>query len=98
MRVGVAQQLNHGVRRYQILPRESGAVVEHVLVARDSRLVQESAQHFEPAFDRPRRPLFPAQQAQQNFRMQILADFVDDPHILDQGLGLVAGQHQRLVL
>ncbi len=72
--------------------------MERVLVAGNSGLVQKSAQDFEAAFDRPGRPFFPAQQAQQNFGVQILADFVDDPHILDERFGLVTGQHQRLVL
>ena len=68
------------------------------MIACDPGLVQKSPQHFEAAFDRPGSAFFAAQQAQQNFRMQILADFVDDPHILNQRLGLIAGQYQRLVL
>ncbi len=94
----VAQQLDHGVRRHQVLPRESGAVVKRVLIARDAGLVEKSAQHFESAFDRARGALFAAQQAQQDFRVQVLADFVDDPHIFNQRPRLIAGQHQRLVL
>ena len=80
------------------MPRESGAVVKNVLIGRNAGLVQESAHHFQPAFDRAGGSFFAAEQAQQNFGVQILADFVDDPHIFNQGFGLVTGQHQRLVL
>src|SRR5208282_4772697 len=49
---GVAQQLNHRVRRNQILAGEAGAVVENILIGGYAGLIEKSAQHLEAAFDR----------------------------------------------
>src|ERR1035438_3047275 len=81
----------------QVLARKSRAVVEHVLVARDAGLGEKSAQNFEPAFDGSSSAAFASQQAQQNFRVQVLAHLVDDAHIFYQRLGFVTGEGDGLV-
>ena len=76
----------------QILPGESGAVVEGVLIARNPSLIQESTQDFQPTLHCASSAFFSPEQAQQNLRMQVLAYFVDNPDVLDERLGLIAGQ------
>src|ERR1700690_2765971 len=81
----------------QVLARKSGTVVEHVLVARDAGLSEKSAQNFESAFDGSSSASLASQQAQQNFRVQVLAYLVDYAHIFYQRLGFVTGQRDRLI-
>ena len=71
---------------YQVLAGESGAVVKNVLVVRDSRLSQESAENFEAAFNGSRISALASEEAQQNFGVQVLADLVDYANILQQRL------------
>src|ERR1039458_3296602 len=81
----------------QVLARESGTVVKHVLVIRDAGLSEKSAQNFESAFDGSSSATLASQQAQQNFRVQVLAHLVDYAYIFYQRLGFVTGQRDGLV-
>ena len=84
------------MRSYQVLARKSGAVVERILVVGDSCLRQKSAKNLKAAFNRSGVAALASQQAQQNFSMQVLADLVDDADILQQRLGFVTGERDRL--
>jgi len=57
----------------------------------DSSLSQKSFENFEAGFDGASGAVFASEQAQQNFGVQILAHFVDDADILQQGLRFVSG-------
>jgi len=96
--ISVTKKLDDGMRSCQVLAGESGAVVESVLIRRDASLIQKTTQNLEAAFDRAGGALLPSQQAEKDFGMQILADFIDYPHVLDERLRLVAGQDQWLIL
>src|SRR5258708_36457992 len=81
---------------YQVLARESGAVVENVLFVGNSCLSQKTAKNLEAAFYRSGGATLASQKAQQDFGMKVLADFVDHANILHQWLGFVAGERDGL--
>ena len=70
------EQLNYCVRGDQILPGQPGAIVENLIICGNSRIVQESAQHFETGLHRSARSFFASEEPQQNFGVKILTDFV----------------------
>src|SRR5438552_6013372 len=96
--VGVAEKLDYRMRSYQVLTGEAGTVVEGVMIRGDASLIQKTTQNLEAAFDCAGSALFASQEAEKDFGMQILADFIDYSHVLDERLRLVTGQDQRLIL
>src|SRR5213593_2566788 len=84
--------------RDEVLPREPRAIIKNILIVGHTRLIQESSQHFQATLHGSRGSFLAAEQTQQDFCVQVLAHFVDDAYILDKGLRLITGKHQRLVL
>src|SRR5258708_15668182 len=82
---------------YQVLAGESGAVVENVLFVGNSCLSQKTAKNLEAPFYRSGGATLASQKAQQDFGMQVLADFVDHANILQQWLGFVTGERDGLI-
>ena len=62
------------------------------MVAGDARLGKKSAQNLQAAFDGARVAAFASEQAEENFGMQVLADFVDDADVFEQRFRFVAGE------
>src|SRR6476659_282955 len=86
------------MRSDQILTREPRTVVKGVVIRRDPSLIEKTTKNLKAAFHRAGGAFFASEETKKNFSMQILADFVNHPHILNERLGLVAGQDQRLIL
>src|SRR5258708_15809954 len=82
---------------YQVLAGESGAVVENVLFVGNSCLSQKTAKNLEAPFYRSGGATLASQKAQQDFGMQVLADFVDHADILQQWLGFITGERDGLI-
>src|SRR5690349_4508152 len=89
------QEIDDRSRTDQVLPRQSRAVVEEIVVWGNAGIVQKSTKHFETSLNSPPGALFATEQAKQNFRMQVLADLVDDLHVLCERRGLIFRQNQR---
>src|SRR5260221_11254336 len=81
---------------YQVLAGESGAVVENVLFVGNSWLSQKTAKNPEAPFYRSGGATLASQKTQQDFGMQVLADFVDDADILQQRFRFVTGERDGL--
>src|SRR5260221_10774804 len=82
---------------YQVLAGESGAVVENVLFVGDSCLSQKSTENLKAAFNGSGVAALASQKTQQDFGMQVLADFVDHADILQQWLGFITGERDGLI-
>ncbi len=82
------------MRSHKILPRQSRTVVEGIVIPGNTGVVQKSPQDFQSGLHRSARPFFAAEQPQENFGVQVLADFVNDLNVLRKWRGLVLCEHQ----
>src|SRR5690348_5090431 len=67
----VLQQFDDGMGGHKVLTGKPGAVVENVVIARDTRGVEKSPQDFESRLHGSSRSFLASQQAKQNLSMQV---------------------------
>ena len=78
------------------MPRQSGGVRLNYVSGRDSRRRVEIRWNFHQLVRRGPHSALPRHRAQQHFRVQVLADFVDQLHRVTQRHGNVLRDHRRI--
>ena len=82
-------------RSRQVVPRKAGAVLEQHVLGREANALPELLGEFERIIEGVRAAFFLGGDAQQQFGVQIVADFIGQPHVLEQGRESVSASTVR---